>query len=321
MSQADAENPQAQGGSSFHSSDLKINVIMGLFGIATLLLAAWMSEVLDVKGNLYLKVATIAVAELGVAIIIALLLILTIEHHTRKMQKKDSDLLNNRVNRNVFEAFLKRSIPEAVYDEVQDCMLNNNVLRTDYSVDYRLDFLSDSDIKEHNIPPDLVRNYLACTIYSSYTLKNLTKVRISPDVQMHIELPSDKELHRCVEITDVKFNEQPLHRRKLQDHTDFKDKIHRIFRCNKGIEPDSSIRVQVTAKTIKRKLDSEVWASRLPSNGMTLTVRAPRSIRVKAEANHSKELKHHRSANDTSVWELRHGIFPFQSLIFWWDAR
>ncbi|MDP1634267.1 MAG: hypothetical protein Q8L69_06255, partial [Gallionellaceae bacterium] len=65
----------------------------------------------------------------------------------------------------------------------------------------------------------------------------------------------------------------------------------------------------------------EIWTSRLPSDGFKLTVSMPgKDIKVFAKALHFEKIVPILSNDVTKSWELKHGIFPFQSVIFWWHS-
>lgn len=76
------------------------------------------------------------------------------------------------------------------------------------------------------------------------------------------------------------------------------------------------------ATLIKQKLDQEIWASRIPSDGIKLTVSIPsKDLVVYANALHSEPLLPIINNDATKSWELNHGIFPFQSVVFWWCGK
>ena len=62
----------------------------------------------------------------------------------------------------------------------------------------------------------------------------------------------------------------------------------------------------------------EVWSTRIPSDGLTLSVRHPTNLQVDATANHSQKLDPLLSQPNIHKWKLDHGMFPFQSVVFWW---
>ncbi len=86
------------------------------------------------------------------------------------------------------------------------------------------------------------------------------------------------------------------------------------------LKGSSEIEIYMDCSMIKRKVDMEVWSSRVPSEGFTLKVNTPSGIKVNATANHFEQLQKRDGANGLVTWKLNYGIFPFQSVIFWWNV-
>ncbi len=63
--------------------------------------------------------------ELGVAGVIALILVFTIEKFTRQRHEKAANTLVEKINNNLFHAIYKRYIPEEVFSEVEKSLLKN----------------------------------------------------------------------------------------------------------------------------------------------------------------------------------------------------
>lgn len=119
-----------------------------------------------------------------------------------------------------------------------------------------------------------------------------------------------------ITIDGESFSGDTLEDEKIKELTD----THMIYRKTVSIPPAGQIKVSMRSHTVKRKLDMEVWSSRVPSEGLTLRVRAPADIPIHATANHSEALQKNRTDATSTIWKLDHGIFPFQSVIFWWKA-
>ena len=124
-----------------------------------------------------------------------------------------------------------------------------------------------------------------------------------------------------VSFDGLRINEERINDETISSNIS-RSSSHLILQYKVTIPPNSSVVVEVDSKTMKRMLDMEVWASRLPSTGMTIVVNSPPGINVQANANHSQELSISPTQAGRSVTlELAHGIFPFQSIIFWWNGK
>jgi hypothetical protein len=252
--------------------------------------------------------------ELGFAGLIAVILIFTIEAFNRERHQMSADSLLEKINGNLFRAIYKRYIPEKVFEEVEKCVMRCNVFRTDHSLDYTIDtFPVGTALK-------VEAEYFNCTAQTSYKLTNLLEQVAAHDVVVQIELPIDKQLFEYCTITEMKIGGDSMTKEEIESHTTT-NASHRIFRKTISIPRNGEIKISTKSNLLKKKMDSEIWCSRLPSDGLTLTVSTPsKGLVVNAIANHSEALDHVLNNHVTQKWILDYGIFPHQSIIFWWKT-
>ena len=253
--------------------------------------------------------------ELGIAGIIALILIFTFEKVTKTEREEATEKQIQDITQNLFNAIFKRYIPDSVFSEVERSLFTSDVIRTNYNVDYHI-----SDVDEiKDFPSQDTSNHLRCSITSSYDLKNITDKEIEHTIKGFIELPIDESLQKFVKFTEFSVDNE-VQNIDTKDNTNTGD--HIVLTNKVKIGPKSKVSIKSRFITIKRKVDSEIWSSRIPSDGIKITVSSPPSITVKASANHSSKLNHSKR-NDSNIirsqeWSINTGIFPHQSIIFWW---
>lgn len=283
---------------------------LGLLGM--LLIYASQSVVPDSWPNLALLCK-----EAGFAAVVATLLIFTIERVNRDRHQRAADALLERINTDLFRAIYQRYIPKQIFAEVEKCLLKSNVLRENYSVDYSLDFLDENCA----LLPQQRDLHLKCSIFSKYRVVNLTDSAVVHPVELHLERPVDDALLPYAVIDEIHIDGNRLGDDVVRQATRL-EATHLIFCHQVSLDAGASIDVSITCRTMRRRDDMEVWASRIPATGLTLRVNAPSKIKVQATANHSEPLKEVKMNNDkVHIWELNHGIFPFQSVIFWWGCK
>lgn len=298
-----------------HSVYIIAGLISALLLLAGIVLAyRWEA---DAATNLFYKLFPIFVSELGIAGLVALIIIFTIEKFSRQRHLDAADRLMEDINSDLFHAIFKRYIPDPVFNEVEKCLFCSEVLRKNYEVSYELAFINGDEIDDGYEQFDLDK-YLWCNVGSNYRLKNLTDGDITIPIEMQLELPIDTKLHGLLKFTELWVNGEEVKDLKIE-----KTDSHLQFKHIASISAGAEIKIQVAAETIKQKLDMEVWASRLPSDGLRLRVSSPSSITVNATANHSQQLRKNSVGNKqhSITWELDSGIFPFQSVIFWWNVN
>lgn len=257
-------------------------------------------------------------SELGVAGLISLFIIGTIEKFTRSKHEAAADKLVDRIKTNLFYAIYQRHIPQEVFTEVERCLLTANIIRRNYSICYDLDIIPDEMAKTAGIS-DLDKNsHLLCDISVTYELENISNGLTIAPIDMNLELPIDNNMSKLVGVDSLSIDGKhiniPTPCKTTNSHCEFHHEIN--------LPSMSKAKIRLQGRTVKRKTDMEVWSSRIPSDGLTLEISAPDSIKINAKANHSTALNYVRNnSGKRHRWELEGGIFPFQSVIFWWKAE
>jgi len=111
-----------------------------------------------------LGLLSVMLKELGFALIIAIILIFTVERVSRKNHEEAADRLVEKINKNLFNAIYKRYIPNEVFAEVEAALLKSDVLRDKYEVNYAL---AEIDHKQFpNLEESDIDTHLHCTLLS-----------------------------------------------------------------------------------------------------------------------------------------------------------
>lgn len=256
---------------------------------------------------------------LGFSLIVSVVIILTVEISFRKWHKDAADKAIADIKRNLFHAIYSRYIPDVVLEQVEKCLLKCDISRSQYEIAYELELIDDN---EDETLTDYSDDYLLVNASTSYVLENLRGCDVEHNVIVELELPPDSILNRYTQIISVQIDNTIFSASEIDQYTSHEDGIHRIFKYPITIGSNQRVPVEITAQMIKRRTDVEVWASILPSDGVTLRVLAPREIEVKATANHFEELEGPvPGPKFEKRWKLHHGIFPYQSIIWWWTSR
>lgn len=255
--------------------------------------------------------------EVGMAVLVSVFLSFTIEGIAK--QRHEASVNNERelLSRGIFEAIYKRHIPEVVFEEVERCVLNSRIIREQYKVAYTIKDLDEKELS-FDVP---CSNYVRCFVTTSYVLRNLTSAPVTQDIVLHLEKPLEARLIPLVKIENVRIDGDALSAQQIKDATKMGDSQIN-FLVNRDIPPNGSIKVSIKAALIKYSTDQEIWSSRIPSDGIELTVNVPDdNLEVCVKANHSQKLILSTDDKVMKQWNLDHGIFPHQSLLFWWHPK
>lgn len=245
--------------------------------------------------------------ELGFALIVAVFLVGTIERFTRERHEAAAEATMNEINRNIFYAVFRRYIPEKVFEEVEKAVMESNVVRSKHELNYTIEEVADGQVQ--------------CLAQTSYELTSVVDAPITHDVIVRLELPVDDERKNECYVEKIVVSGQSYDRQQLKDYVTV-TREHAVVKLPVQILGRATIRVSTHSRLLKQSTDVEVWASRIPSDGLELTVSTPsKELMVHASANHSEQLSTVIDNDVTKKWALPHGIFPYQSIMFWWKPK
>jgi hypothetical protein len=285
---------------------LKTNLILLL--VAVLVLVLYHNHVLS---SWFIEPYPLLLKELAFAIVIAVILIYTIEKANRASHERAADALIGKINVDLFHAIYKRTIPPAVFAEVEKCLLRSRVYREDYKLIYTLNKL------------DGIEGYLKCTAESNYTIKNITDAPVEHTVKLFVEMPIEKNMAKYCSIESIEIDGRRLSQVEIKKHLELDAELQMNFSQKIEIGAGASVLVKTKALLVKRLVDEEIWRCVLPSSGIKLQVVTPASdLRVSAVAFHSEKfLRTYGEDNEEGTfhsWELNYGIFPHQAIAFFW---
>lgn len=295
-------------------------MMVSAFAIGVVLILVYINApIVDNGGTLSKSLVYVFAKELGFALIIASILAFTVERATRRRHEDAAENTMRSINKNIFKAIYGRYIPEEVFSEVERCLLTTDVVRKQYQIDYTLDYIKENDYPR--MTKDDKDTHLKVDLYSKYTLENTTNRHTEVPIELHLEKPIDDLLVEYIQIESVIIGAIEFSKEEIEEICKTHNtKEHVIFAHRQEMKGRESIEVSMTAKILKRKVDAEIWASRFPSSDITVRIISPCDISVMGTANHSQKLIE-RKMNGKQIFELKHGIFPFQSIIFWWKDR
>lgn len=254
------------------------------------------------------KFVQISMIELGIAAIIALIIIFTIERFQRDHQNKFIEETIDTIAKNLFQATYKKFIPEDILKDFTECLSTSKILRKNHKVYY--------DIKRHPESDELV----ICEASSRYNFENITKDEIHQKVGLFLERPLDpKHLKYCV-IESIKIDGIET----LTEENPFNTDIEHIkFETLVAIKPGKEVLIETKSKLVKNTDDVESWALIHPSDGIELSLTCEESLNLNlmAVARHPKKLTLQRDNAFRKEWKLNAGTFPYQSISLWWSKK
>jgi len=263
-------------------------------------------------------------SELGVAFLIALTVMLTIEAASREEFSKTVNKKIAEIQENVIKATFSRSLPKALVDEVDRLILRTDFIRRNHRGIYNLRIR-----KAMEISPNLgTFEVVEVVIITDYVIKNVSGVLKDYEIRYEIDKLPLLELEDVARIESVQVDgkevldlEKDTSDTKGITRSDYLDKFtYKI----KNMKPDSEVRI-VTKSTQFKSLDAqEIWRTFLPSDGMNLRVTLPEDrLTCKARAMNRVELTKMPSNEECGhhEWDLNNPVLPYQGIVFWWRVK
>lgn len=245
--------------------------------------------------------------EIGFALVVAVCLVGTIERFTRERHEAAAEATMAEINKNLFYAVFKRYIPEKVFEEVEKSVMEADVVRSKHELNYTIEEVEDGQVQ--------------CLAQTSYELTSVVDAPILHKVVVRLELPVDDQRKNDCYVEKIVVGSNVYDRTKLGPHVK-QTREHYSVEFPIEIAGRATVRISTHSKLVKQSTDVEVWASRIPSDGLELTVSTPsKELVVCASANHSAQLTTVIDNDVTKKWALQHGIFPYQSIMFWWKPK
>lgn len=256
--------------------------------------------------------------EIGMAMVIAICLVVTIERLSRAEHEEAAEKLIDNIAKDIFKAVYNRYIPKELFLEVEKCLLKSDVKRDKYQLIYELRELEANELAKLQITTD--NDYIISDLFSSYELCNITDVEIDKELVFSIEIPNEAKLRSLTEISSFQVEDQDMIFESISyDANKHENLADLSFSMNVKIPARSSIRVSMKGKTVKRRIDADLWSSRFPSSDIEVSVTAPKNCNIQCKANHPEKLIKKTSGSTLTVWQLPYGILPYQSIYIWWN--
>lgn len=257
------------------------------------------------------KLLGIFIVEIGVAFIIALIVIFTIEKYQREHQDAFIEQYIQKISKQLFNAAYNKMVPDVVLNEFIQCLAFSDVIRKEHEITYIIE------------PCEGHPNNVICTAISIYKLENITTgdIKAQP-ITMFLEKPLDPELNQHCKVQSISIGNKTYSAQEIAENTT-ENEQNFSFVVNVLIPRGECVRVNAKASLVKQIEDAENWELKHPSDGIRVAVQANSKLNLKlhARARHSRPLGVRLNEENQKSWELNHGILPHQSISIWWSKK
>lgn len=255
------------------------------------------------------------VKHLGIALIVAGLISLTVESYLGSRREEEHQILRNEISLDVFHAVLKQSFPPSIYDQVKAHLLTESFLRKDFKIEVSMAEHKGSGhlraIVTHEYQVKrLVDRACSYKLESYLDLEPLQGVEVSARfLSLNVEGPDGNTLKSYNEnnICNIIDAGEPMWTRI---HEDIDMSQHEIAK------------VIIKAEVYYRKNDYHVWMMTGITENLSVTYYAPENLVFLFGANHPSS-EQFKESNDgmTHSCEFKGGILPFQGITVSWRPK
>ena len=204
--------------------------------------------------------------EIAFALIIAVVIGLAIERAAKSKQLDEvRDYLDD-IQSNVFDATLKKNVPDEIVDVVFQNIYTDNFLRKNSRITIRLlDFPDECEGGE---------DYILYEVEHNYEVHSLVDHKIDYDIHIYGPEPALTTLREFLPDIEVMINGQGLSGEVIRAGADsipnsgFEERFRTVY----PIPPKDALSVSTKHSIAKYIEDAELWVTMMPQIGMDVTV-------------------------------------------------
>ena len=327
----------------FMSNPMKVNTLIGVIGLSFIILYSILTnfsekpiEFLSISiGPAPIHAASVALKEMGLALLIAVILNFSIEGFNRhRHQKEKNELISaiknsyeenknaliselesqhkkqmEAVNKKIFQVVYQRKVPKSIFSEVEDLLLESRFIRKNSIFVYTI-----KNLDEDHVILDVRHRFVVVNV-SNLAHEYVNKVGF--DV---LKSKSDKYAIRSISAGSKSITPS-------ESDVTKEDRSPRhewwVAQIGEVIQPSKSIECEVCYSRVSQKRGTEVITTRLPTERLEVRVIDPAqdfsfrvsSLHPKAEKNLSE------SGSPDKIhyhWEIDGTLLPGQGLLFDW---
>ncbi|MBZ9742347.1 hypothetical protein [Mesorhizobium sp. CO1-1-4] len=248
--------------------------------------------------------------DLGIALVVAFAIIITIEHRQREELNRYIFRFLNRTNQSMIESVLGIEFPAGMYDFIRSTVMKAEFFRTDSQINYTL----------------YVENgKLVVEFISTHTIWNLTDHFKTYPCRFFVEKdPSRADAdgidYKHVEliVAGVRVSEEKLAAadKKLDDGDS------KRFEYPIDMKPKERITFKLRYKLLDKMMsDTEVWRSVYSCDGANFIINYPSNLVVSVDALHSDGYELIHKTDTVICGRIRRPLLPHNGFMFWWRVK
>jgi hypothetical protein len=263
------------------------------------------------------KLRSHILTEIGIAGVVAFILALTIEYVSRKRDERRFREEKEAIKNDVFEHVLGYRLPEGIFAELDEQILNASFIRKDFTITYKLSALDD-------------HRFIKINGQISYKIFNVTPGRKDFEFVTGIEKAPIRDLDKLVKYTVVKIKGSGLDidlqtKEDINKAVDYKTPNHLHIRQKITIKGNEHASATIRFEVVRAlQGGSEFFLTPILALGFELFVQAWEGIEVSAASYLPEELTEgdqHLKKQNSYHWLLQRPMLPYQGVYVSWKSK
>ena len=259
--------------------------------------------------------------DLGIALVIAFVIIISIEQRTRKEQNEIIEKFLSQSGEHLHRAILGVEFPPNMYEFSKEQLMKAPFFRTETDVNYTI---KRPNVQKTRFGCDIV----ILEVQFKYVVRNMGPVSQNFPLRFFVEEEGLDQLAGAGDPIVLKplevFIEGKLLSGELLSRADDKwDDVPGLKRyaCNVALDPGEAKTISITHATTKLAADLEVWRSIHPCDGITFSVQFPEELVVSVDVMHPDRAECTFKNESNYRGRINRPLFPQHGFMFWWHPK
>lgn len=291
---------------NFKDHDGFIPTIFKHFWIAILgLLLLSYSAILPESGILHH-----VLRDLGIALIVAFAIIITIEHRQREELNSHIFKFLNKTNESMIESVLGVEFPTGMYDYVRSTVMKADFFRTDSQINYTLRIDNDK----------LIVEFVSC-----HTIINLTDKPMTYPCRFFVEKDPASTNPEGIDYKQVELivaGDRVSEEKLAAADKKLDDGDSKRFEYPIDMKPREKVTFKLKYNLLDKLMsDTEVWRSVYSCSGAEFIINFPSNLVVGVDALHSHGYELIHKTDTVICGRIKKPLFPHNGFMFWWRVK
>jgi hypothetical protein len=252
------------------------------------------------------------VQEIGIALLVAYIIIITIEYRSRRELNSFVEDFTYQTHSDFFQLIMGVQFPKKMFEFVKNHLMQERAYRVKTEVHFTIDEIDARAERQYGIATVTLR--MTC----KYLIQNLSNRPYDFPVIFFLEI-----MPGGTPIPEVWIEKIQLTGAQIRAADDALRDVPGLRRFEYAMHLDRGQSKEVVIKTNHRRLiaDTMVWRSSHSCDGLSVTVSNPRALSVQLAPLHPEDFNYGDRNDVHQAARIDAPLFPSNGFMFWWTPK